>query len=205
MGLISELEELFNTVDLYEIFQINQNANDDIINKKYKKLSLKYHPDKCKEKDLLEYNTRMFQAISKVHKILSNPNQRDYFDKTGEIDENACDILFGNGANTVEQWQEYWRALFPKINIDSIIKFENEYKNSLEERKDLINFYTKYRGNMDLIMDNIMCATIDDEDRFRDILLEEIEIGTVKKFNLFINEPLVRRNKRRSKVIYVFI
>ena len=35
-------------------------------------------------------------------------------------------------------WYEYWRKCFPKISVEDIEKFSADYKNSDEEKKDLI-------------------------------------------------------------------
>ena len=40
---------------------------------------------------------------------------------------------------------------------------------SKEELDDLRNVYTEYEGDMDDIMDNMMCSTMEDESRYRQV------------------------------------
>ena len=42
---------------------------------------------------------------------------------------------------------------------------------SKEELDDLKNVYTEYEGDMDDIMDNMMCSTMEDESRYRQVFL----------------------------------
>ena len=41
---------------------------------------------------------------------------------------------------------------------------------SKEELNDLKNVYTEYEGDMDDIMDNMMCSTMEDESRYRQVI-----------------------------------
>ena len=42
----------------------------------YKKAALKWHPDKNKDKD----TTKMFQSVSEAYQVLSDPNERAWYD-----------------------------------------------------------------------------------------------------------------------------
>ena len=68
-----------------------------------------------------------------------------------------------------------------------IAKFEEEYKGSEEELADLKAAYLDGDGDMDYIMDNVLCATQDeDEARFSDVIKKWIAAGDVpdlKKFS----------------------
>ncbi|KAK2722888.1 dnaJ protein homolog 1-like [Artemia franciscana] len=66
--------------DFYKILGISKGASDDEIKKAYRKLALKYHPDKNKEKGAEE----RFKEIAEAYEILSDKKKRDIFDQYGE-------------------------------------------------------------------------------------------------------------------------
>lgn len=96
----------------YDILGVSENASTEEIKKAYRKLSVKFHPDK-NEND--EYFSEMFKAINEAHSILSDPNQRLSYDSrlrpnndtkspsiviTDELIEAACLIVANNTAST---------------------------------------------------------------------------------------------------------
>lgn len=62
--------------DFYEILGLNKNASEEEIRKAYKKLAVKYHPDKNHSPDAPE----MFRKIQIAYETLSNPNKRIFYD-----------------------------------------------------------------------------------------------------------------------------
>lgn len=62
----------------YEDLEVQPDANDDEIRKQFRKLALKYHPDRNpgKEEDVVP----RFQAIQAANEILSDPRQRAKYD-----------------------------------------------------------------------------------------------------------------------------
>lgn len=66
--------------DYYKILGIAKGASDDEIKKAYRKLALKYHPDKNKEKGAEE----KFKEVAEAYEILSDPKKKEIFDKYGE-------------------------------------------------------------------------------------------------------------------------
>jgi curved DNA-binding protein CbpA len=65
----------------YDILEIPNNASNEEIKKAYKKLALKYHPDKNKSIN----STEQFRLISEAYQVLIE--QRDKYDKSLEIDK----------------------------------------------------------------------------------------------------------------------
>jgi curved DNA-binding protein CbpA len=59
-------------INFYELLEIAQNATVEEINKAYKKLAKKYHPDVCQEADAAD----KFKQISEANETLSDPNKR---------------------------------------------------------------------------------------------------------------------------------
>ncbi|CAD8107592.1 unnamed protein product [Paramecium sonneborni] len=68
--------------DYYQLLGVPRSASDDQIKKAFKKLSLKYHPDKAKGNK--EESEKQFQKIVNAYEILKDPEQRKIYDKFGE-------------------------------------------------------------------------------------------------------------------------
>lgn len=66
--------------DYYKILGISKGADDDAIKKAYRKMALKYHPDKNKSPDAEE----KFKEIAEAYDVLSDSNKRAIFDQYGE-------------------------------------------------------------------------------------------------------------------------
>lgn len=69
------------TEDLYLTLGVAHSANHDDIKKAYKSLALKYHPDKCRDKD----NPNRFQEINHAYQILSDPIKRQQYDLSRSV------------------------------------------------------------------------------------------------------------------------
>lgn len=65
--------------DYYEILGVSKSASDSEIKKAYRKLAVKYHPDKNKEEDA----TPKFQKISEAFATLSDEKKRKEYDMFG--------------------------------------------------------------------------------------------------------------------------
>ncbi|XP_077981617.1 dnaJ homolog subfamily B member 1-like [Glandiceps talaboti] len=66
--------------DYYKILGIAKGANDDEIKKAYRKMALKYHPDKNKSPGAED----KFKEIAEAYEVLSDKEKRDVYDKYGE-------------------------------------------------------------------------------------------------------------------------
>lgn len=64
--------------DFYKILGLEKDASDEEIKKAYRKLSLKFHPDKNQGDKFFE---NMFKQIQEAYEILSNPNKKDKYDR----------------------------------------------------------------------------------------------------------------------------
>ncbi|PIN09201.1 Molecular chaperone (DnaJ superfamily) [Handroanthus impetiginosus] len=69
-------------VDYYKILQVDRSANDDDLKKAYRKLAMKWHPDKNpNNKKAAEAK---FKQISEAYDVLSDPQKRAVYDNYGE-------------------------------------------------------------------------------------------------------------------------
>ena len=69
--------------DYYKILGVAKNADAADIKKAYRKLALKYHPDKTKGDKALEDR---FKKISEAYAVLSDPEKRKQYDTYGSAD-----------------------------------------------------------------------------------------------------------------------
>lgn len=78
--------------DYYRILDVPKTATDDEIKRAYRKLALKYHPDKNKSPGAEE----RFKEIAEAYEVLSDKKKRDIYDQYGE-DGLKGGIPGGNG------------------------------------------------------------------------------------------------------------
>lgn len=78
--------------DYYEVLRISRSASPDEIKKSYRKLALKYHPDRNPGDKKAE---ETFKTVSEAYEILSDPQRRSQYDQFGHVAEN----LGGSGSN----------------------------------------------------------------------------------------------------------
>lgn len=81
--------------DYYEVLGVSKNASDDEIKKAYRKLAVKYHPDKNPGDKAAE---EKFKEISEAHEILSDKQKRARYDQFGHAGVNggAAGGAYGN-------------------------------------------------------------------------------------------------------------
>jgi molecular chaperone DnaJ len=68
-------------VDHYETLQVSRAAEPEVIEKAYRALALKYHPDRAPDEDR-SAATERFQGITEAYSVLSDPTRRAAYDRT---------------------------------------------------------------------------------------------------------------------------
>jgi len=98
--------------DFYKVLGLERGASEAEIGKAYKKLALKYHPDKNKEKNAEE----TFKKISEAYSTLSDGEKRKMYDQFGKDGMNAgaggMPGGFGGGGLSSEQAEQIFRMVF---------------------------------------------------------------------------------------------
>ena len=91
--------------DYYNILNLEKSCSIEDIKKSYRKLAIKWHPDKNPNNK--EVATKEFQKISEAYAVLSNPIKRREYDLTGKCNQNSninafdifnefCENIFNN-------------------------------------------------------------------------------------------------------------
>ena len=76
------------STEYYDLLGVNKSASDNEIKKAYRKLAIKYHPDKNPGNPEAEAK---FKEISEAYEVLSDKDKRQVYDKFGK------DAVQGNG------------------------------------------------------------------------------------------------------------
>ncbi|XP_039111794.1 dnaJ homolog subfamily B member 6 isoform X2 [Hyaena hyaena] len=69
-------------VDYYEVLGVQRHASAEDIKKAYRKLALKWHPDKNPENK--EEAERKFKQVAEAYEVLSDAKKRDVYDRYGK-------------------------------------------------------------------------------------------------------------------------
>ena len=87
-------EIIMENLDYYEMLEVDRNASESEIKKAYRKLALKYHPDKNQNDASAE---EKFKLINEAYQILSDGDKRARYDRFGKEGANASSHHGGFG------------------------------------------------------------------------------------------------------------
>lgn len=127
---------------LYEILEVSEKASDEVIEKAYKVLVKKYHPDLQAETKREDAEKKMKQ-INEAYDILSNPSKRNEYDVQLEQKRKQKERISTNqnnyGYNNLKN--ENKENLKTNKNIENTDKFYDkirlEYEKKLKKEEEL--------------------------------------------------------------------
>jgi len=131
--------------DYYKILEIKDyTCTEEIIKKKYHKLSLKYHPDKNNGDKIYE---EKFKDINEAYDILYNEESRkiydiQYFFKDIDITEEDKELLliYYNkiiNSNEYKLFKLLYNSIPPKVKEDIFNKFKNKNSKLVKAEKSI--------------------------------------------------------------------
>ena len=111
--------------DYYEVIGVSKSASTDEIKSQYRKLALKFHPDRNKSADAQEH----FKEISEAYAVLSDSSKRQLYDQHGHAGVDGRysteDIFRGAGGN----FNDIFNDLFGSQGRRSSGGFESIFEN----------------------------------------------------------------------------
>lgn len=140
-----------NDIELYNVLNVKKDSSPEQIKKSYRKLAMKYHPDKNKESSAEE----RFKQISMAYDILSDSEKRDKYDKYGleglkamssgggpPMDPfNIFNNIFNNNSNFFNPFERQTRRKTKTKN--RIEKIDIDIEDIFNEKELLINYNKK--------------------------------------------------------------
>jgi len=110
----------------YTILGVNRESSTEDIKRAYRKLALKWHPDK--NADNREMAEQKFKEISEAYNILSDPEKKEMYDKYGK--EGLSQAGFGSGHNMediIRQFNEMFGGQMETDNDVPPVTFAKEF------------------------------------------------------------------------------
>ncbi len=134
--------------DYYTILGITKNTNESEIKKAYRKLALKYHPDKNPDNKEAEDK---FKEITEAYECLSDANKKSKYDRFGHDGINGANAnyndFFGNFGGGGPEFSDLFGDLFNRFNQtnnNSHIKRGRHLKIHINlDLKDIVNGINK--------------------------------------------------------------
>ena len=99
------------STEYYDLLGVSKNADEGEIKKAYRKLAIKYHPDKSPEDKKEEY-TKKFQQISEAYEVLSDSEKRKKYDMFGKEAANMGDGGMPGG-DPFEMFKQFFGGEMP--------------------------------------------------------------------------------------------
>jgi DnaJ family protein A protein 5 len=119
----------------YSVLGVDKKADDDTIKKAYRQLALRNHPDKHEEQNR-EAATIRFQIISEAYEVLSNKQERAWYDShRDQILRGGEDGDSGSGSYSTKKdiWRYFSSSCFNGRYDDSDGGFYRTYGDLFEE------------------------------------------------------------------------
>ncbi|WP_025755152.1 molecular chaperone DnaJ [Mycoplasmopsis cricetuli] len=128
--------------DYYEVLGVSKTATEKEIKTAYRKLAMKYHPDRSKEPDA----EKKMQEVNEAYEILSNSEKRQMYDQYGHDGANANFSSQGfNGFSGFGGFENIFQDIFSGFGGSSRRR-KGPIKGEDKEHNYFINFIDSFNG-----------------------------------------------------------
>ncbi|XP_067279001.1 dnaJ homolog subfamily C member 21 [Pseudorasbora parva] len=146
----------------YEVLGVKRDASDDDLKKSYRKLALKWHPDK--NLDNADEAAEQFKLIQAAYDVLSDPQERAWYDNhreallkggvSGEYQDDSIDLVqfftvtcYSGYGDDEQGFYTVYRSLF-----ESIVKEEMEHSKDEEDEEDEFPSFGDSQSDYDTVV-----------------------------------------------------
>lgn len=176
------MKSKFENRNFYEVLNVEKDASLETIKRSYRKMALHVHPDRNPELQA----TRDFQVLSRIMEILGDESKRKQYDQFGDM-ENQEDSF---------KDVEFMKTVYRKVTVEDIESFSKQYVGSEMERKDVIDAYDRFDGDMDKVLQYVPLSTNDSVSRFVKIVLNRHKLYLIKNVE---EKPLLEAKETSTK------
>ncbi len=103
-------------MDYYEVLGVPKGSSEGEIKKAYRRLALKYHPDRAPEEKKKEYEEK-FKEISQAYSVLSDQEKKAQYDQYGQTSEGGSP--FGRGFSQ-QDFSHFYDAFGGKDSFEDL-------------------------------------------------------------------------------------
>src|SRR5262245_33918651 len=90
----------------YEVLSVERTADDEVIKRAYRKLAMRYHPDRNAGDEEAE---QKFKEATEAYEVLRDPRKRQLYDRGGHAAVDGRGQPFAGGAST---FRDFFRSVF---------------------------------------------------------------------------------------------
>lgn len=168
--------------DYYKILGVDKNATQDDIKKAYRKLAMKYHPDKNPGDKSAE---EKFKEITEANEVLSDPEKRKKYDMLGANWKNYQHT--GRGFD--DFFSQYGGARRSRSNGGSSFEFSTDFSDLFGNLGGFSDFFESFFGGRSGKSDSGFTSSRTkssavDVEADLNITLEDAFIGTERQINV---------------------
>ncbi|KAM3130108.1 DnaJ subfamily C member 21 [Paramecium bursaria] len=197
----------------YDVLGLPKTATPEEIKQAYKKLAIKWHPDKNENK---EEAKKQFQVISQAYSVLSNPQTKSNYDKYGTAEDQNYDFnefMEGRGFEEfmdfmmADQFQNIFSQLFGKkgrgMNIGRMF-FKQSHKTKKQKKPEDEEWETEEEVSDDDWQDEEgddepEIVHGDDED---DTIFDHIQFDNMELFSQFVEDNVKETSTGKFKCAF---
>ena len=114
----------------YDILEINRNASQEIVEKAYKTLAKKYHPDLQDGNSQIDCEAKM-KELNEAYEVISNPEKRALYDsELAKLEEQSTN---SNVAEVQQPNDEFYKQEYERQEAIRQAQYEQQMQNAVNK------------------------------------------------------------------------